>query len=280
MSSIKFETGFLNPQEWLKESEIQLTSSKLLREIGKKKFNQFKKIKSFEDQGSSSLKYNKMKLIGEKESAYKCSLLLMGYAIELALKAGVVKFYRNIPRHLAEKNLKRGYSHKLDLMAEDLGIDLLEREIELLNLLIDFILEKARYPIVASDKDAFIIKWNENQRNLQSDTLYSEFSSLHKKIMAFTKLADRTSENPVTFGTFIIDNDGYLSFRFGGNLPTRITFKYSEDQVRNKENSIESLKELLSLNSDYHPYFNILIQNWLDIDFFEHTKKGNLQKRT
>ncbi|MCL6272279.1 hypothetical protein M3P05_20385 [Sansalvadorimonas sp. 2012CJ34-2] len=280
MSAIKFENGTMNPQEWLKESDVQLTSSKILREAGKTKFDEFTVLKTSKNAHSGANRKKCMNLICEKEAAYKCSILLLGYAIELALKAGIVKYYKNIPKHLTEKSLKQNYSHKLNLMADELGINLTKREVELLDLMVEFLLEKARYPLSADNREEYAKKWMINNGNLQSDTLYNELLALQEKIIQFTKHADKTSKNPVSSGTLNIDDNGYLSFRFGGNLPTRVTYKYSDSQIKNKENNLESLKLLLLAHSDQHPYFQILSNNWDDIDFFEHLKNDKLKKRT
>ncbi|WP_020413259.1 hypothetical protein [Microbulbifer variabilis] len=272
--------GTMSPDEWLKESKTQLISSKLLREAGTRKLEEFRKIRCGDEPVTTGSRAKAYEYLSEKESAYKCSILLMGYAIELALKAGIVKLYKQIPIHLAESNLKKEYSHKLDLMVQDLGISLDKRENELIKLLIDFILEKARYPISAQNRDDHRNEWNINQRNLQSDDLYKGFLALHEKIIDFTKSADRTSKNPAASGTAKFGDDGYFTFRLGGNLPTRIVFKYSSTQVESSQNTLEDLREIISVNSNLHPYFHMLINNWSDIDFFEHTWRDKLVRRT
>jgi len=271
------ETGIFNPKEWLDEAETQFFSSNLLRNFGKEKLLEAKKANS---ETITSYEESKIfNLVDEKEKAYKSSILLISYAVELILKAGVVSFYRSIPKCLVNEELKRNYSHNLIKIVNDLSIELTKKERALLVNAQDFILEKARYPINPDDVKSYFEEKNINNDNIQSEEFHDDITLLYKKLLSHVRLIDRDTDNPVQIWKIDLDQDGYIVLRVGGNLPERMTVKYSSLQIANKENDIDSLYNFIEENSSEHHFFKVALHHRDSISVFEHVIKNTLKKR-
>lgn len=169
-SNLRFnENGSFSPREWLQESNSQYISSKILRDAGSKIFQDFNSSEHTEDHGIL------VQVIHEKESAYKSGILLIGYAIELALKAGVLSFYKGLPKTTIESEIKHSYGHDLNKIAQDLSLNISISEKKLLKLVRDFVIEKARYPLNPISEPNYIKRFNENKAKIQSEKTFTDW---------------------------------------------------------------------------------------------------------
>jgi hypothetical protein len=261
-----------NLNQWLEQSQAHMRSSLMLREAGKNLKDFLGDVQSF------SKNENILTRIFDKETAYKSSVLLTGYALELALKSGVINFYCGLPHHLLERDLKK-HNHNLKDMAIDLNINLSKTEQNLLEDIKAFITSECRYPLSAEDHQTYAAQLNKRNSKLQSETLFQDIQELYEKIYEFVRRIDNDTGNPVSFHQWAIDKDGYLVYRFGGNIPSRMTVQYSSQQVQNKGNNIRALKECIERNQD-HTTLQILMKKWNMIEqFYEYDKNGELKNR-
>lgn len=273
------DVGIFSSRQWINESEIQMTSSSLLREIGRQKLSEVKSIQNKIKDGQHELREKVLPLVHEKESAFKSSILLIGYATELALKSGVVHFYRGLPKSLVLKGLKK-YGHKLKEMAVDLGLPLSRDEAGFLKEMRDFIEEESRYPVNPEDETSYSETWNMLNRKLQDNSYYNEIGQLYQKIYDFVKKIDSDRNNPSSVWHSTIDQDGYLVYRFGGNIPSRATVRYSSEQIANNESDLESLKTTLNLHAIEYATLKHLLINWDNTVWFEHVSNDDLKRRS
>ncbi|TOM65991.1 hypothetical protein CGH71_23780, partial [Vibrio parahaemolyticus] len=85
------EKGVFNKYDWVREAGNKLISAKLLRDSAAKKRIEFERLKSekeiHKERPNSKEVFEILNVIS---SANKSSVLLLGYALELLLKSGVV----------------------------------------------------------------------------------------------------------------------------------------------------------------------------------------------
>ncbi|MFA0630477.1 hypothetical protein AB4589_22350 [Vibrio sp. 10N.222.49.A3] len=102
------EKGIFNKFDWVKEADSKLISAKLLRESGNQKTLELESLMRTTSYTSSDV----FEVLTIKDAAYKSSVLMLGYSLELLLKSGVVSLLISAPKDLLEKKV-RAYSHKL-----------------------------------------------------------------------------------------------------------------------------------------------------------------------
>jgi hypothetical protein len=74
-------------------------------------------------------------------------MLLLGYSVEMYLKAGLAKAYRGCSKEMFERDVKGRFSHKLPSLADEIAFPLQNGDEANLNLLRDMVLVDARYPV-------------------------------------------------------------------------------------------------------------------------------------
>ncbi len=264
--------GLYNPDHWQNESGIQIKSSIFLREAAKNKDEKFKEalLKSKEEE--RRIDFHSVQYLFDKEAANKSSFLLLGYAIELILKAGVVKFCRGLPDPLIKNTLKK-YSHRLEKMAIDLGLDLSGEEKKELVKMEQIIRTDGRYPISEEDSEKNVQKWSALNLKLNDDDYYRAILNLHERIFSIVDKLDKDSENPAFTWLYGLDQDGYITIRSGGGFPLRATVKYSSEQIKNNENTVHSLVEFIKTLESKHMGIKVLSTNWKYVKLYEHGEK-------
>ncbi|MED5523171.1 MAG: hypothetical protein VX447_00245 [Pseudomonadota bacterium] len=240
------EKGIFNKNSWINEAENHIYSSSLLNDHSKKSRE---KLNALTDKrNKTGIKSNTkeiLNLIKKVEASSKSSLLLLGYSIELYLKAGLVRLHQNTTREDFHKLLRRKYSHNLKESAKLLGIELSRDDEIRLDRIKELVLDEARYPVTPVDPLEYIGQANKVNSAVWSKTLYSDCLVLAQKIKDHVQSIDADTQNPAIFARFQISDDGYCAFRFGGNLPSYLLVHYSKIQVEENTNSPDHLLELI-----------------------------------
>ena len=269
--------GQYSPKEWMKESEAQLKSSVFLRDIAKSKKGEVERLLQNHRSKKHRLEAGLFQHLFDKDAANKSSFLLLGYAIELVLKAGVVKYCRGLPDALVKESVKK-YSHKSEKMAIDLGMRLESGEKEMLVEMEQMVRADGRYPLSEEDSIKHIELYNKLNEKFRDEEYYDAFWDIYQKLFAAVKLLDNDRANPSHVMVNTIDQDGYLVVRHGGGLPIRATIKYSSEQKESNKGNLSSLKdlsllkELLTNNRSKCLSFEYILTNWNNANFYEHGK--------
>lgn len=240
------ELGVFKKSEWVSEGDSLKNSSKALNELSQSTKSELDFLVSKRKEGrKNSNSKNIVDLIKTVESYKKSSILLLGYSIEMYLKAGLVCLHQYTVRDDFVELLRKKYSHNLSLVAQLLGISLSSKEIESLDRLKDLVLDEGRYPITPLSEDEYISQVNKLNQEIWSVKQYKAWEELASKIEDSVRKIDSDSSNPVSFTRYQIDDDGYCVFRFGGNLPAYLLAKYSTEQKENGGNNPNGLIDLL-----------------------------------
>jgi hypothetical protein len=240
------ELGVFKKSEWVSEGDSLKNSSKALNELSQSTKSELDFLVSKRKEGrKNSNSKNIVDLIKTVESYKKSSILLLGYSIEMYLKAGLVCLHQYTVRDDFVELLRKKYSHNLSLVAQLLGISLSSKEIESLDRLKDLVLDEGRYPITPLSEDEYISQVNKLNQEIWSVKQYKTWEELASKIEDSVRKIDSDSSNPVSFTRYQIDDDGYCVFRFGGNLPAYLLAKYSTEQKENGGNNPNGLIDLL-----------------------------------
>ena len=158
----------------------------------------------------------------------RSSMLLLGYAVEMFLKGGVVKLYFYCPEEMVGRAL-REFGHKYELMAKRLSIPLTADQIEQLRGLSRSVVDEARYPVTPQLGEDFFEQANEiNRYNIRQPN-FESLVELVGQLRGFVRKIDSDSCNPSSFQHRRTDW-GYVVARRGGNLPPTIVFR-RDDQL-------------------------------------------------
>lgn len=273
------EVGSYSSKEWISESRIHMRSAEILRNSGRDRYKEFECLNNkIKQESNAKLKSKALELYEEKEAAFKSSILLVGYGIELALKSGVINLYRGIPKEIALNQLKKKYGHNLDQMVMDLDIPVSKDEIKCLQALKQQVIELARYPITPNNEESFSSEWNTNTQFLQGDDFYNQLREIYLKITNFVNEIDRTNKNPTIAYHFNMDDTGYFAYRSGGNLKPRITVKYSDKQKLEGKDNIAILKDLIEFNASEQVKLQIILNDWDVLEKFEIFSVDSIKK--
>lgn len=278
MTTIKAygERGTFSKSDWLTESRTQLRSAEILRVVAQEKQAECELLHQ-KQLGQRAPAKEVISLLSDRHSANKTSFLLLGYAFELLLKAGVLSIYVGLPKSLFEKDIKSKYGHNLSLMAKDLCVDLSQKDKYLLADLKKDILSKARYPTSSDDIDSYCHETNKANSKFNNSNTFSEYVDLYRRLEAQVKKIDSTREDPKISFKYGLDEDGYFIYRRGGTLPTMMIYKYSTQQINSGKNQVHDLKELL--NSIEHPAFNsYLNKDWESANHLLHVVEENKER--
>ncbi|WP_417358806.1 hypothetical protein [Gallaecimonas pentaromativorans] len=240
------ELGVFKKSEWVSEGDSLKNSSEALNELSQSTKSELDFLVNQRKEGrKNSNSKNIVDLIITFEYYKKSSILLLGYSIEMYLKAGLVCLHRYTVRDDFVELLRKKYSHNLSQVAQLLGIPLSSEEIKNLDRLKDLVLDEGRYPITPLSENEYISQVNKLNQEIWSVKQYKAWVELASKIEDFVRKIDTDSSNPVSFSRYQIDDDGYCVFRFGGNLPAYLLAKYSTEQKENGGNNPNSLIDLL-----------------------------------
>ncbi|WP_221074245.1 hypothetical protein [Agarivorans aestuarii] len=267
------EKGVHNKIDWINEADSKLTSAKILREAASVKEDKLKELCESGKANSQSV----FDLIQTIESANKSSFLLLGYAIELLLKSGVVSLLINAPKHLLELKVRK-YGHKLQNMCTDLHINLASSERELLGIFSSFIVNEARYPVTVSSIQEHSKRKNEIGAQLANNKSFNLGVHIYNSIRNILSDIDGSEGNPVFRERREIDSDGYYIFRVGGILPPIFIFKYSEKQIKAGKNNVDDMKSLIVKSLDNDIISRIILDSLNLSDVYIASEKSGLVK--
>ncbi|MBL1431306.1 MAG: hypothetical protein COA60_007355 [Robiginitomaculum sp.] len=171
-------------------------------------------------------------------------MLLLGYSVEMFLKAGLVKVYRGCSEEMFTRDVQQMYGHKYLKIAEEIAFPFEAGDELYFQLLKTMVHCDARYPVIAESHSTYANRVNK----ITHDTWDTE------KFMALVNLADRIRKHalkidmdrytPASVGSWKIDDDGYITTRYGGHLPSRITYCPSSQQIDDKKAECQNMKEL------------------------------------
>ena len=228
-------TGY-SKQSWLDEADRHLMSAKFLRRIKRRRRNSFR---------NSSDDSNRLNHILVMSATTHSSMLLIGYAVELFLKAGLTHVYIGCPMNLFKREVKQKYSHKLFELAKDIEYPSLSQNSERLKGLEKIVRSEGRYPNLAYNLTEATKLEQERALLFWDDDQFQDFYNLATSIREYVIRIDQNADNPMFGVQTPIDQDGYFAFRCGGHLIPQVTVKYSSVQKDNCRNNKEDLKRLI-----------------------------------
>ncbi len=238
-----YSIGQFSSRNWLQEGDGLFASSRKARENWEDHRCQFSKTVANEGGLQFPERADDMALL---TGLPRASMLLLGYAAEMYLKAGIAKAYMGCAESMFSRDIRKRFSHDFLLMAKELCFPLSQTDRENLKRLKEMVLVDARYPVGLEENDTFASAVNEQTSRIWSKDSYDELSDLVKRVKKHSILIDNDESNPSFRCAFSIDQDGYLAFRAGGHLPSRITYKISSDMRANSEKTtVSDIKALL-----------------------------------
>ncbi len=232
--------GQFDPKNWFAEGDGLLASATKTRELWeshRSEFSQTIQERRSHDRDPSS-DWNL--LLGLPRS----SMLLLGYSVEMYLKAGLVRAYYGCSEEMFGRDIKKRFGHKLVSMANEIAFSLNHDDEEQLRKLMDMILFDARYPVFVPHNASYSDTVNQQTHRIWCEQNFTILTELAKRIREHSKTIDADSDNPVSLESFTVDADGYLAFRIGGHLPPRITYRPSSIQRTSGKTSLDDMKAL------------------------------------
>jgi len=164
----------------------------------------------------------------------RASVLLLAYAVEMYLKAGVVKAFAGCSEASLDKCL-RSFGHDYEDIAKEIEFSPNAGDAEHFKALGRMVTTGARYPVAVAagtapgygDQAAL-----ENARRfpIWSEENFSEWLDLAARLRAHAQKIDQDPACTAHFGSRRIDSDGWVAWRRGGHLCPRITWKPSSGQ--------------------------------------------------
>lgn len=238
--------GDHNAADWLAEGDGLLAAARLTREnwAGHRR-NWNKGLRS--NQGSRFPRDTEAYTL--LTGLPRASMLLLGYAGEMYLKAGLVKAYRGCLATMFSRDIKKRFGHDFVKAAEEVAFP--ERQGDRANLttLTAMVLVDARYPVHVAEGQDHAGAVNARTNAVWSDEGFATLADLVGRLREHASLIDSGAANPATFKLFDIDQDGYLAFRVGGHLPPRVTYRRSSQMLDNGETSPADVKALIAADA-------------------------------
>jgi hypothetical protein len=244
--------GTYDPNEWLEEGSGLLASARSLRAqwliVRRQLRNRGgERIHPF---GSHSRSHHQLMI--KLTSLPRASMLLLGYAAEMNLKAGLVKIYDGCSLGMIDREVK-AFGHKFVSIAEAICYPTSPEIKCQLHMLEKCVLIHARYPIpmsskvdVSSEIDLAAVYVDEvklrNKNIWNSSKKFSELCGLIRSIRMHLQKIDGDDENPESFRKEWLRPGGYLVLRYGGNLPGRITYRAEEG--RETDRTLDDIRQL------------------------------------
>jgi hypothetical protein len=149
-------------------------------------------------------------------------------------------------KELFANEVKRRFGHNLRSIAAEIEYPLDDANTKHLADLQKVILSEGRYPFLSDTTQRDIERRNQRAVRFWDDTHFSALQALYRSVQAHVACLDQDSGNPASFFRVQIDHDGYYAFRCGGNLPPRMTVKYSSLQRKGRKNNQPALKRLIT----------------------------------
>ncbi|WP_372380898.1 hypothetical protein [Xanthomonas sp. NCPPB 1754] len=198
----------------------------------------------------------------------RASVLLMGYAVEMYLKAGLAKWLMGCERTLLDGDAK-GYGHKYEQLANDLEIEEAVAPPDLLRFLKNAVTLEARYPAQPNPGETPIEAINRRTSNLWNEETFRDICRLAKRLRDHVKRINSDHRNPVSTQRFELSGGGYLVMRRGGHLPSRVTVRPPDGQQWDYAEITDALQRC--------PSFEVQ-QFWNQCAIYLHTTKLDNKK--
>jgi hypothetical protein len=218
--------GIFNAADWLEEGDGLCISARITRATWLRKRRVF--AQRIEASGASR------RLWLELTGLPRASVLLLGYSIEMYLKAGLVKAYRGCREELFSHDLMRKFKHNLLKLASEIDFPNTQQNEQNFTELQELIKGGARYPITPEDvmgndakasRNRFSKQIRERNALIWSDDRFRQLCALSAEIRAYATRIDSDENNPSHLSSGDIGQAGYWSFRFGVNLRPRVTYR-------------------------------------------------------
>ncbi len=247
----RVSAGSHNPTDWLKEGNGLLASSQEVRKLWRQTEESF-----WEEHRANPMPNPDG--IRRIEGLPRASMLLLGYAAEMFLKAALAKAYFGCSTGMFDRDVKRRFGHDLKELSIEVAFPKTNGDDQGLKTLKQMILVDARYPItpeVDATKTADELNQHNaamlNQRNapIWSNDCYERLVDLVERLREHAKKIDHDEQHPAQRFRWIIHDDGYLALRTGGHLPTRITFKISAVMRESNRTQPSDIKDLFDPQS-------------------------------
>ncbi|MDT3334137.1 hypothetical protein Q4Q49_02415 [Shewanella sp. SP1S1-7] len=264
------ENGIFNKYHWIKEADGKLISAKLLRECAINKQLEFDTLKAKKKiDGEKLTSKDVFEILNTKESANKSSVLILGYALELLLKSGVVSLLINAPKKLLEKKV-RSYSHNLLNLVLDLHFPLSCKERDLLEVLSSYIIRETRYPVTPSTINDYCKQVNQITNFISSEAQFMMGVKLFERLRCFVSDIDGTEDNIKIHSRMEMEGNGYITFRVGGRLPPVFIIKFCQSQIDAEIANIETVKALIIEKNKVNKSIdsNLMEKNWGNAIFY------------
>ena len=230
--------GQFNSRDWIKEGNHLFASSKAARAMWVVKRRKLKR--SLNATGNWT---HGTGMWADLEGLPKASLLLLGYSVEMFLKAGLAKAYQGCSEQMFDRDVRQ-FSHDFKKLAKEVAFDSSERDRKDLGILKKMVLFNARYPIKPHQSGTAIRQQAERMHQVWNKSEFTRMRQMVLRIRAHVSRIDMDSFNPSSGASIKLDDDGYVTYRTGGHLPPRVTFKYSTAQRQAGEDNLNALRTL------------------------------------
>jgi hypothetical protein len=233
----KTSQGEFHYMDWIKEGVGLYDSARSVRTtwlLKKRRFNR---------SGKPILSMEGLRFLSQLTALPRSSMLLLGYSVEMFLKSGIAKLFVGSSESIFKHSIKNTYSHNLERMAIDLQFNPTKQDILDLRKLQEYVLAEARYPVSLKPDEDYTEKLNNQNRTFQDRTEFSRLCELALRIKRHILTIDSTSSDPMSHGSWAVDDDGYFCYRIGGTLNGRITYRLSAYQKKHDLTSIDDVKE-------------------------------------
>jgi hypothetical protein len=212
--------GIFSASAWLEEGDGLLVSARSTRATWLRKRRAFPR--RIETPGASS------HLWSELTGLPRASVLLLGYSVEMYLKAGLVKAYNGCREEMFSSDVKK-FGHDLKKLASEIDLPDANKSAADFKLLQSLIVEGARYPITPKDVKDFNIVVGQNAARMWSAAEFHRLCALSKRVRTHASQIDCDENNPVHLSYGNIGDTGYWVFRIGGHLSPRVTYRPNID---------------------------------------------------
>ena len=231
--------GQFDSKNWLKEGDGLLASSVKTREIWIT--HDQKMLQNV--QGGKLEGGNHASDWHLLEGLPRASMLLLGYSIEMYLKAGLAKAYQGCSERMFKRDIMQ-YGHNFVRLAKDISFALRKGDGKNLDCLRKMVLTDARYPIFVVSGETLNDEINQQTGRIWSHVNFQAFTELANRVNDHARSIDADRNNPSFCRSIVVDDDGYLTFRQGGNLPPRVTYGLSAVQKSTGRTSFDDIKAI------------------------------------
>ena len=253
----KRSVGEFNPNDWINEGDGLVVSSRKIREIWDDHRQAFSTI------GKGQKTKDDWDFL---TGLPRASMLLLGYSVEMYLKGGLAKAYHGCSEEMFQRDIRRRFGHDFISLADEIAFPPENEDENNLRLLKDMVMVDARYPVFVPEGTTYSDAANQQTRRIWSQSNFNSFLELANRIKAHSKSIDSSPHNPASFISLNVDEDGYVSFRAGGNLPPRITYRLSSEQKRLGQTSKDDVRALIKEDK-------IIMHYWYLAGIFEDEEK-------